>query len=259
MDPFALLARYYDVEHANLTEDISLYTNLAERTGGPLLELGSGTGRLTAALARAGYSITGIDHSPEMLTIAERKIEDQRLSDKVSLIQADMRDFRLPNRFPMAFIPLNSFLHLETQTDQLRALRCWQQHLTPSGLLIIDFFHPDPGRLLESDGRLVESHRWTDHATGATIQKFYTQTVDLASQTLHILLMYDETMPDGPLNRTLIPFDLRYIFRFEAALLLEKAGFIVEEVYGSWDLEPFVSESSRMVIVARRVEGADTT
>ncbi len=70
MDAFALLARYYDAEHANLTEDISLYTNFAERTGGPLLELGSGTGRLTAALARAGYSITGIDHSPEMLAIA---------------------------------------------------------------------------------------------------------------------------------------------------------------------------------------------
>ncbi len=71
--------------------------------------------------------------------------------------------------------------------------------------------------------------------------------------------MYDEAMPNGPLHRTLIPFDLRYIFHYEAALLLEKAGFIVEEVYGSWGLEPFVSESPRMVIVARRVEGADTT
>ena len=71
--------------------------------------------------------------------------------------------------------------------------------------------------------------------------------------------MYDEVMPDGQLHRILIPFNLRYLFRYEAELLLEKAGFSVEGQHGSWDLEPFESESSRMIIVARRVEGAETT
>jgi SAM-dependent methyltransferase len=253
--PYDPLARFYDADHARVTEDIPMYLGFAQRVGSPVLELGCGTGRILLPLAQAGYRATGLDASSAMLAIAERKLAAAGLTPLVRLAQADMRDFRLEERYPLAFIALNSFMHLETQADQLRALRCWRRHLAPGGLLVMDLFHPDLTSLLEADGRLTEMARWTDPETGATVQKLCTRMVDLATQTISVTFMYDETLPDGALRRTLAPLKMRYLWRYEAELLLDKAGYVVEEVYGSWQLEPFTSESGRMVLVARRREG----
>lgn len=254
-DPYAPFARFYDADYARVTEDVPMYLGFAQRTGGPVLELGCGTGRLLLPLAQAGYAVTGVDASPAMLAVAKRKLAEAGLMSRARLVQADMRDFHVEERFPLAFIALNTFMHLETQADQLRALRCWRRHLAPGGLLIIDLFHPDLASLLEADGRLDEVARWTDPETGATVQKLCTRTVDWATQTLSVTFVYDETLPDGTLRRTLAPFKMRYLWRYEAELLLDKAGYAVEEVYGSWQLEPFTSDSARMILVARRGEG----
>jgi hypothetical protein len=69
--------------------------------------------------------------------------------------------------------------------------------LAPGGLLVVDLFSPDLGSLLEADGRLMEASRWMDVDTGATVQKLYTRTVDLATQTISVTFVYDETLPDG--------------------------------------------------------------
>ena len=80
------------------------------------------------------------------------------------------------------------------------------------------------------------------------------RTLDAGQQIQHVVFIYDEVFPDGQLKRTLAPFDARYLHRFEGELLLDKAGFALEQVYGSYDLDPFTSESDRMIFVARRAE-----
>jgi SAM-dependent methyltransferase len=255
VDTYEKLARFYDADYTDVTEDIALYLGFAQRAGDPILELGCGTGRLLAPLARDGHQVAGLDASPAMLARAEKNLTAAGLRDDVRLVQADMRDFRLPDTYRLAFIALNSFMHLETQADQLRALRCWRRHLSPGGTLVVDLFCPDLASLLESDGRLVEAKHWTDAETGATVQKLYTRSVDLATQTISITFVYDETLPDGALRRTVAPFKMRYLWRYEAELLLDKAGYALEDLYGSYYLEPFSSSSARMILVARRREG----
>lgn len=254
MAEFDRFARFYDLDYEPFQDDVALYLGFAERTGGPLLELGCGTGRLLLPLARAGFSITGVDMSPRMLEVAQAKVDAAGLDDQITLVQADMREVNLPQQYRLAFIAINSFMHLVTLEDQLAALRTWRKLLLPGGLLLIDVDNPDPRHLLEADGRLDLQGRWFDPDTGATVLKHMSRTLDAARQLQHVLFIYDEVFPDGQVRRTLAPFQARYLYRYEGELLLNKAGFTPEQVYGSYDLDPYGSDSERMIFVARRAE-----
>lgn len=259
MTDFDVFARFYDADYGDFQDDLLLYRGFAARSGGPLLELGCGTGRLLLPLAQAGYEITGVDISPALLAVARRKIEAAGLQQRVSLVQADMRDVHLRRRFRLAFVAINSFMHLLTTEDQLQALRCWREHLTADGLLILDLFQPHPQGLLEADGRLALDRQWEDPETGATVLRQTSRTLNLAEQTLDVTFIYDETTPDGRVRRTLAPFQMRYLHRFEAELLLRLAGYDIEQVYGTYELDPLESDSERMILVARKREGETET
>ncbi|MHB1006364.1 MAG: class I SAM-dependent methyltransferase [Chloroflexota bacterium] len=250
---YDLLSRYYDLEHDEFDDDVGLYLGFAARTGSPLLELGCGTGRLLLPLAAAGYRVTGVDVSAAMLAKAgERLAADASASARVSLVQADARDLALGERYALAFWAINSFMHLTTQADQLRALARTHDALRDSGLLILDLFSPEPQLLLEADGRLMHDASWSLAGDGGTVVKTSSRRLDAANQVLDVTYFYDEFTPDGQLHRVASPFAMRYLHRFEAQLLLERAGFVVEAVYGGYELNPFDSYSLRMIFVARK-------
>ena len=246
------IARFFDAEYADYNEDLPALQAYAQRTGGPLLELGCGTGRLLIPFARADYAVTGVDSSAAMLQIAREKVAEQGLIDRATLIEGDYAAAPLGGPYRFAFCVMNTFLHLLTTEDQVRALRHWRQHLAPRGLLLLDIFLPDVRHLADQDGRLVWDKTWIDPDTQSTVMKFVTCTVDQAAQTLHVTMIYDETAPDGLLRRTVAPYDIHYMGRCEAELLLEKAGYVMEAVYGGWDLAPFESHSDRIILVAHR-------
>jgi len=246
------IARFFDAEYADYMDDLPALQAYAQRTDGPLLELGCGTGRLVIPLARAGYAITGVDLSPAMLAIAHEKRAAANLTERVTLIEGDYAAAALGGPYRFAFCVMNTFLHLLTIEEQVAALRHWRQHLAPRGLLLLDLFHPDHRQLAELDGRLVWDKTWNDPASGATVMKFVACTGDPARQILHVTMIYDEITPDGALRRTVGPYDIRYMGRFEAELLLERAGYVLETVYGGWDLSPFEGNCDRLILVARR-------
>jgi SAM-dependent methyltransferase len=246
-------SRFFDAEYAGFVDDIPFAEAYALRTGGPLLELGCGTGRLLLPLALGGYDVTGVDLSSEMLEIARAKAEAAGVTGRVTLVQGDFTDAPLPGSYRLAMIMMNSFLHLTTQASQLRALQHWREHLSPGGLLLIDVFNPDVAQLAALDGRLEWDKTWTDPRTGATVMKFLTRTVDLAEQIIHVNLIYDEISIDGQILRTVVSFEQRYLWRFEAELLLNRAGFALEAVYGDRSLGPFEGGSDTMMLVARRL------
>lgn len=246
------IARFFDAEYAGFEPEIAALTALAARTGGPILELGCGTGRALVPLAQAGYAVTGVDISPEMLRIARARGEAAEVADRIELVQGDFADAALAGPYRLAFVLMNTFLHLQTQADQLRALKHWRQHLSPRGLLLLDVIHPDVSQLAALDGHLEWWRTWTDDLTGHTVMKFLVRTIDLAEQVIHVNSIYDEMDAEGQVRRASIAFDLRYVWRYEAELLLDKAGFALEALYGDWNLGPFQSDSENMIIVARR-------
>lgn len=251
-DAMDRIARFFDLEFADYGDDLPVLEAYAARSGGPILELGCGTGRALIPLAQAGYDITGVDLSLTMLQIAQAKAKASGAAKRITLVAGDYAEVELGGPYRFAFTVMNTFLHLPDQAAQMRALNHWRQHLAPRGLLLIDILHPDPATLAGLDGRLELARTWTDPESGRVTIKFLARTADLAEQTLYIHHIYDEIEPDGHVQRTVAPYTLRYLWRFEAALLLEKAGYTLEAIYGGWDMGPFESASERMILVARQ-------
>jgi ubiquinone/menaquinone biosynthesis C-methylase UbiE len=249
MNSYDLFAKLYDLEHEDLCEDITLYLNYAVRCGGPVLELGCGSGRVSLALAGPDLSVTGIDTSAEMLELARAHAADAGLSNRVRFQQIDVRELEFEDEFSLALYPLNGFLHLQTAEDQLGALCGIHRALLPGGLLIVDLPNAHTVFAPATDGQLLLRRRFHS-PEGHDISSSTVTETDLASQTQHMTLIYDQVGADRLLQRVVVEMDLRFVYRFEMAHLLYRAGFTVDGVYGSYDLEPYEDDSASMLFVA---------
>lgn len=250
-DPFGTYARFYDLDLGSVDEDLFLLRQFARRSSSPILELGCGTGRALLPLARDGHRVVGVDVSPAMLEIARRKVEAEGLAGRVSLVEQDMRNLDLQERFNLVFAAISSFSHLLTLDEQLATLSRVREHLAPGGTLLLDLFNPDLAHLLEFRGQMTLDKIIYD-ADGQRLLKFRTETVDLARQVIHVTYVVDRVDDQGHVERTLFPFEMRYLFRYELELLLLHAGFEVEAIYGSYDLDDFDQDSPSMIAVARQ-------
>lgn len=250
-DPLARLVPFYDLEYGAFEDDLPLYVNFARAGDGTALELGCGTGRVLRALAGAGIRAVGIDRSAAMLAQAHRLLATAP-PGQVELRQADMRSFALGRRFGLVFAALNTFMHLETQADQLATLRGAAHHLAPDGRLVLDLFNPHTCVAPERSGLLTLhcEHR-LEHPPRHVLH-FECQSIDPATQRIEVTFLYDELFPDGQMRRTVASFPMRYCYLPELELLLAASGLALEAAYGSYDLDPYGSESERLIIVARR-------
>jgi SAM-dependent methyltransferase len=258
MENFDIYARLYDLDYAGFDDDLQFIMQMAARCGSPILELGCGTGRLLLPLAAEGYEVTGVDISGAMLDLSRHKVAAQGLDSRTTLIRGDMRELELGSRFNLVFAAINSFMHMMTTGDQLAALDCIRRHLTGDGVLLLDLFNPHPSRLLDSSGQVVLDKCLTDPDTGLRWMKFRTQTVDIAAQTVDTTLMVDLVSDEAQVQRTVFTYSLRYIHRAELELLLDRAGFALEAIYGSYELDEFTGESDKMITVARPLEASAT-
>jgi SAM-dependent methyltransferase len=104
--------------------------DLARRSGGEVLEIGVGTGRVALQLAEAGIQVTGLDASAAMLAIAAEKAAKTDFAERLRLELSDMRAFHLATRdFGLAIAPFRAFQSLLTPEDQLAALAASRRHL----------------------------------------------------------------------------------------------------------------------------------
>ncbi len=141
--PYDPIAELYDGYPGDYLEDIVFFAEEAIASGGPVLEIGAGTGRLSLCLAAVGVEVVGIDASVEVLRVLVRKRARQApLRAPVWPIAADMRNFALRRKFPLVIVPFRTFLYLLTNEDRERALRTIRAHLAPGGKLILAFFVP---------------------------------------------------------------------------------------------------------------------
>lgn len=246
---FDIFAHYYDADIGRFDADLPLYRELARRADGPVLDAMCGTGRVVLDLAANDVAAVGVDLSPAMIRVAEDKIAAQGLGDRARVLVGDVRRLALPDRFGLIAVPINSFMHLETVADQMAALRSIKEHLRPDGVLVLDLFNPDPRDLLNDQGVLIHDHTFTS-ADGATVQKWVLRRTDLAEQRQDVEFIYDEIQPDGRVIRRVMPFAMRWLYRFEVQHLLARVGLSVQAIYGDYDLEPYGSDSPQMIVVA---------
>jgi len=253
----AFAAEFYDPINGSRIPDLDFFKDYAKKANGKILELACGTGRVLIPLAQAGYKITGIDLSTHMLDICRRKLAEQPadIKKRVNLVQANMADFKLKEKFALAIIPGRSFQILISPKDQESCLHLIAAHLVPYGRLIINVFNPkfprlfDPQYLQErqtrtnitlSDGRNV---RVFDRIVAYHKNEQYNDVEEI----------YYVHHPDGKEERLVQSFPFHYFFRYEMEHLLRLCGFKVIELFGNFDKSPLSDDSPEMIFVAEKV------
>ncbi len=227
------IASIYDPWSRSVTEDVEFYVEHALASGGPVVELAVGTGRIAVPVALAGVDVIGVDSSPGMLAVARAAAEEAGVSSRIDLRLGDLRDPPLSERVPLVLCPFRSLLHMETETEKLRALRAARGLLEPGGSFVFDVFAPSPEDLAETDGR------WLEREPGI----FERADWDEASRTLRLSVRSD----DG----SAVTFGLHWLSAPEWMRLLDEADLEVEAVYGWFDGRPQSGEED-MVFVTRR-------
>lgn len=249
MNDYAPFAELYDLFYDDFEEDLEMYRGFAERTGGPILEVGSGTGRVALALAAEGHTIVGLELAEALRAVAQHKADRAQLTDRVQFSAGDMRRFKLDQHFGLIIVPLNTFLHNLTLDDQLATLACCKKHLRPGGLLVLDCFNPDPAHAAD-DRRLIVQRSVIDRETGQTAVLLLSRATDWANQHQEITYFIDRTDRNGVVQRAMLQTSFRFIFRQEMRLLLKAGSFDLKDEYGSYDLDPVEAGSDKLIVVA---------
>jgi ubiquinone/menaquinone biosynthesis C-methylase UbiE len=203
---YATIARFYDAENIDKTDDLALYSELAEEYGDPILDVGCGTGRVMLHLAQEEYQVYGIDSEEAMLERAYRKVEMfPHLRDKLTFYHGNVLKHDFKERFNLILLPYNTLTHFHSQDDQLNLLRRLRACIEPSGLLVSDM--PNPGDAFASpDTDAISLERtFIDPETGHLVMQQAHSILDRTEQLMRVTWIYDEITDEGMVNRTFAP------------------------------------------------------
>jgi SAM-dependent methyltransferase len=254
MKEYSVSVRYYDILYdGDYVGDEEFWRTIAGDGKGPILELGSGTGRVTFLLAKHGHEVTGLDSSEVMLARARGKLATQspEVKARVLLLKGDMTDFTFENRFGLIIIPFRAFQHLLTPERQAACLTRVRQHLLEGGKFVVTMFNPDLRLIVRNEDRYLvwESER-VELETGSTVIRSVRNRYDTAEQVVRGLFIYQKIDKEGTLVSTEYePFALRWTWRWEMEYLLRLCGFRVEAVYGNYHRVPYPEAAKELIFV----------
>jgi SAM-dependent methyltransferase len=230
--PYDAIAELYDPWSRSVTEDVPFYVAEARKAGGPVVELGVGTGRIAVPTAAAGVRVIGVDSSPGMLEVCRKRAEAVGVMDLLDLRLGDLAAPPVSERVRLVTCPFRAYLHLPDERARLEALAAARELLVRGGRLIFDVFAPLKDDIEETHGR------WIEREPGI----FERADWDEETQTLTLSVR-------GPGGQSTMR--LAWISEREWRRTLEQAGFEVERRYGWFDYRPYRGGED-MIFVARR-------
>jgi SAM-dependent methyltransferase len=251
---YATIARYYDAEHTDRTDDLALYSELAEEYGGPALDVGCGTGRVLFHLAQEGHTVYGIDSEQAMLDRARRRLAAfPHLRARITIHQGDVLTWEPAAAFKLSLLSYNSLMHFHDQPQQLALLQRLRRWAAPDSALVIDLPNAGETFATQDSSALTLERTFIDTDTGHLVMQQAVSYLDRVQQLMHVTWIYDEITGEGMVQRTVAPVVFRYFFYPEVRLLLAQTGFEVAEVYGDSERSPFEDGCERMIVIARPV------
>jgi len=231
--PYDAIARLYDPWSRSVVEDISFYVEEAVASGGPVVELGVGTGRIAIPVAAAGVEVIGVDSSRGMLEVCAEQARAAGVDGRLDLRVGDLRRPPVDERVPLVLCPFRAYLHLRDDRERLEALRAARELLLPDGRLIFDVFAPGDDDIAETDGR------WIEREPGIFERADWNRDAQVLTLSVR----------DGAAETTMT---LSWLEPPRWIALLGEAGFDVDAVYGWFDRRPYEGGEDT-VFVARRV------
>jgi SAM-dependent methyltransferase len=232
--PYDAIAQLYDPWSRSVTEDVGFYVAEARKAGGPVVELGVGTGRIAVPIAAKGVPVIGIDSSAAMLEACRRGARAAGVEDRLDLRLGDLRDPPVTeiDGVEAVLCPFRSYLHLHDDASRLEALRAAYAVLPPGGHLVFDVFAPKPDDIADTHGR------WLEREPGIHERADW----DAEARTLTLSVRNDSV--EGTMQ-------LAWISADEWLQLLDATGFEVEGCFGWFDRSPY-DGGEDMIFVAVR-------
>ena len=177
-DSYSSGAKHYDAAYSIKDDlvDRDFYLDLANEYGGPVLEFGCGTGRITLPLARQGVAVTGMDASHSMLEVLRAKLakEPAGVRRRTRVIEGDFRTHYLDDQFSLVVIPFRPMQHMYTTEDQLAALKNARRHLADGGILAFDVFNPSFAKILTGVGEEYLDLEWpAQDGTDRMVRRYF--------------------------------------------------------------------------------------
>jgi len=227
------IAGLYDPWSASVIEDISFYVEEALASGGPVVELGIGTGRIAIPIAMAGIQVIGVDSSEGMLAVCAERGRQAGVDGRLDLRVGDLRRPPVQERVPLVTCPFRAYLHLASDEERLEALGAAHGLLEPDGRLVFDVFAPSQDDVEETHGRWIEREPGIDERADW----------DLDAQTLTLSVRGSQ----GSSTMTLWWLEPQ---RWHS--LLAEAGFDVHACYGWFDRRPYAGGEDTVWIARKR-------
>jgi ubiquinone/menaquinone biosynthesis C-methylase UbiE len=252
---YRVASKFYDADYATIREpeDVAFYLQLAQQNGGPVLEMGCGTGRVLLPIARSGIEIHGLDASEDMLAVLRDKLdhEEQDVQRRVSLTEGDIRTADLDQEFPLIIAPFRVIQHMLTREDQKAWLGNVARHLGNEGSLCFDVFQPNYAYIVESREPKVEFD-YVDAKTGVRLQRIVRRVHHPEWQLMDFEFEWKtEDSKGNPISDSRASATVRWFTRSELENLLDLAGFEITDYWGSFKGEPFGEGSPEQIIRAK--------
>ena len=227
------IARIYDPWSRSVVEDIEFYVEEALASGGPVVELAVGTGRVAVPIAEAGVRVIGVDLSEGMLEVAGEYARERGVATFVDLRAGDLREPPLAELVPLAICPFRSLLHMPDDAQKRRALRAVHGLLDAGGRLVFDVFAPSSEDISETHGR------WLEREPGI----FERADWDESARTLTLSVRRGEAATT---------MELHWLDAKEWLQLIDEEGFEVDALWGWFDRRPYDGGEDMIFACSRR-------
>jgi SAM-dependent methyltransferase len=244
--------RQYDIEYDDLKDDIPYYLDRIAPKGSSVLELACGTGRVTMELAKAGFSMTGLDISEAMLSTAKAKAAAEGLGEGeggIRWVLGDCRSFRFDRKFPWVIFPFNSLCHLHHRESVEACFARVREHLLPHGTFLLDLVNPSYELLTcDPDENPPVMEYYDEDAGGIVVIREHAEYHQI-SQVKRITWTYwhkDELLKTSHLT-------MRLFYPQEIDALLYYNGFEVIERTGDYRSSRFIDYSPRQMLVCKPI------
>jgi ubiquinone/menaquinone biosynthesis C-methylase UbiE len=243
-------ARFYDWENARTLgrRDVPFWRNLAKQAGGPVLELGCGTGRISLPLGRAGVQVVGIDRSERMLAKARLRTRRARLTNRVRLVRADIRFTPFAKPFPLVMAPYGILQSLLREKDLSATLKEVRRVLEPGGTFGIELVADLPS--WEEYRKRLSLRGWRTRRGGSHVTLVETVRQDRAR---HLTIFDQEfTERQGTTHRVhRFSLTFRTLSIPQMVRRLEKAGFEITALLGDYRGHAWDPRADVWIILAK--------
>ena len=246
-----MMAEFWDLFRGDTStwDDRFFYLDAVKKYGGPVLDVGCGTGRILLDFMQQGIDIDGVDNSPEMLALLRKKAEELNLNPAV--YQQEMHRLDLPRKYQTILVPSSSFQLLLDEKLPPAAIRRFYEHLLPGGVLVMPFMT----LWKEGDPLEFESTREAIRPEdGATARRWSYTRFDPQTDLEHTIDRY-EILRDGQViaseEHHQSPATRSYT-QEQAVTLYQETGFKDIQVFHEFTFEPAKSEDMTFCVLGSK-------